>query len=294
MPGLSERTGGLKKDEEEDMRTVIRSILIAAALFMGIVPAYAGDTFIVGVAPHTSARVILQMYQPLRVYLEKSLAMPVEVRTAPDFNEFARRALQQEYDLAITTGHQARLLQTDAKYQPLLTYKAGFKTVAIVAANGPVKQVKDLKGKNVLGLSAASLVTLWGQHWLARNGLGDISVRYVSASDSVAQLVISGEAAAGFISSANFDVLAPDVKSQLRIIAESPLLAGRVYVLNNRWTAKKKVIDQALWDFARTPEAIQYFESKKLEGYRKLKPKELESMDPYAAEVRKVLARGDK
>jgi len=276
------------------MKTLTRSILIAAVLLMGTIPAMAQGTFIIGVAPHTSARFILQMYQPLRMYLEKSLAMPVEVRTAPDFNEFARRAIAQEYDLAITTGHQARLLQTDAGYLPLLTYKAGFKTQAIVAANGPIKQAKDLKGKNVLGLSAASLVTLWGQHWLARNGLGDIPVRYVSASDSVAQLVISGEAAAGFISSANFDGLAPDVRSRLRILAESPPLAGRVYVLNAGWASKKKVIDAALWDFSKTPEAKQYFESKKLEGYRKLKPKELESMDLYAAEVRKVIARGDK
>jgi phosphonate transport system substrate-binding protein len=276
------------------MKTLIYSILTAVAILIGAGPALAQDTFIIGVAPHTSARVILQMYQPLRMYLEKSLAQPVEVRTAPDFNEFARRALQQEYDLAITTGHQARLLQTDAKYLPLLTYKAGFKTVAIVAAKGPINQVKDLKGKNVLGLSAASLVTLWGQHWLARNGLGDIPVRYVSASDSVAQLVISGEAAAGFISSANFDVLTPEVRSRLRIIAESPLLAGRVYVLNNRWAKKKKTIDEALWEFAKTPEARQYFETKKLDGYRKLKPKELEAMDPYAAEVRKILAAGEK
>ena len=276
------------------MNTLVRSVLVAAVLLSSVVPAGAQNTFIIGVAPHTSARVILQMYQPLRAYLEKSLAMPVEVRTAPDFNEFARRALDQEYDLAITTGHQARLLQTDAKYTPLLTYKAGFKTVAIVAANGPIRQAKDLKGKNVLGLSAASLVTLWGQHWLAKNGLDPVPVRYVSASDSVAQLVISGEAAAGFISSANFDVLAPDVRSQLRIIAESPLLAGRVYVLNSRWASKRKVVDAALWEFAKTPEAKQYFETKKLEGYRKLKPKELESMDPYAAEVRKVIARVDK
>jgi phosphonate transport system substrate-binding protein len=89
-------------------------------MFTNIAPAQ--ESFILGVAPHTSARVILEMYQPLRLHLEKSLGNPVEVVTAPDFNEFARRALAQEYDLAITTGHQARLLQTDANYLPLLTY----------------------------------------------------------------------------------------------------------------------------------------------------------------------------
>jgi phosphonate transport system substrate-binding protein len=49
------------------------------------------------------------MYQPLRVQLEKALCMPVEVVTAPDFTEFAKRMLRQEYDIAVTTGHQTVL-----------------------------------------------------------------------------------------------------------------------------------------------------------------------------------------
>ncbi len=276
------------------MKMLIRTTLIVMAFIVYGGIALAQESFIIGVAPHTSARVILEMYQPLRIYLEKALAMPVEIRTATDFTDFVRHALAQEYDIAITTGHQARLLQTDAKYQPLLTYKAGFKAVAIVAAKGPVHKAKDLKGTNVLGLSASSLVTLWGQHWLAENGLGSIPVKYVSASDSVAQLVISGDASAGFTSLANFQVLNPEVKSQLRILAESPPMAGRVYVLNSRDGSKKKQIEAALWDFAKTPEGKRYFQTKKLDGYRNLKPQELESMDKYAAEIRAVLAKGEK
>lgn len=276
------------------MRNLIASLLLAMCILSAAGMAWAEGAFILGVAPHTSARVILDMYQPLRLYLEKALGMPVEVVTAPDFNEFARRALAQEYDLAVTTGHQARLLQTDAKYYPLLTYKADFKAVAIVAAKSPVRKPRQLKGTTVLGLSPASLVTLWGQHWLTENGIDSVTVKYVSASDSVAQLVIAGEAAAGFTSLANFQKLTPEVQSQLRIIASSKPMAGRVYVLNNRRASIQKKIDAALWAFAKTPEAAKYFESNKLEGYRKLHPKELSAMEPYAAEVRKVLNKGDK
>ena len=276
------------------MKTLIRNALIIMALLVYSGIASAQESFIIGVAPHTSARVILETYQPLRVYLEKALAVPVEIRTATDFTDFVRHALVQEYDIAITTGHQARLLQTDAKYQPLLTYKAGFKAVAIVAAKGPIHKAKDLKGTNVLGLSASSLVTLWGQHWMAENGLASTPIKYVSASDSVAQLVISGEASAGFTSLANFQVLNPEVRSQLRILAKSPAMAGRVYVLNSRDGAKRKRIETALWDFAKTPEGKRYFETKKLDGYRKLKAQELESMDKYAAEIREVLVKGEK
>jgi phosphonate transport system substrate-binding protein len=276
------------------MKKLLFTVLLAISILGNSGTAHTQDVFVLGVAPHTSARVILEMYQPLRLYLEKALGMPVEVVTAPDFTQFVLRALHQDYDIAITTGHQARLLQTDAQYLPLLTYKAPFKSVAIVAVTNPIHKPAELNGKNILGLSPSSQVTLWGQHWIADNGLTDTKLKYVSASDSVAQLIIAGEAAVGFTSLANFQNLAPDVKKQLRIFAESAAMPGRVYMLNSKRSGMKKRIETALWNFAATPEAHRYFESNKLAGYRKLGAKELATLDKYAAEVRSVLKRESK
>ena len=272
----------------------LRIICLISFMTLSVGIASAKDTFVIGVAPHTSARVILEMYQPLRIYMEKALGVPVEVTTAPDFDAFARRGLSQELDLAVTTGQQARLLQTDAKYIPLLTYKAEFKAMAVVAVSGSIQKPADLKGKPVLGLSQTSQVTLWGQHWLKEKKVDAASVKYVSASDSVAQLVITGEAAAGFVSLANYQKLTPEVRGQLRILAESKPMAGRVYLLNSRNAALQKKIDTALWGFAATPEAKKYFKTNQLEGYRKLRTNELKEMDPYANEVRKFLNSGAK
>ena len=52
------------------------------------------------------------------------------------------------------------------------------------------------------------------------------------------------------------------------------------------WTA---LVDQALWSFASTSEGQAYFSQNKLDGYRKLRPRELEIMEPFAAETRQVL-----
>jgi phosphonate transport system substrate-binding protein len=60
-------------------------------------------------------------------------------------------------------------------------------------------------------------------------------------------------------------------------------------MLNKRQAARKDVIDSALNAFAASSEGKAYFEKYKLDGYRKLKPKELELMDPYAREVRASL-----
>lgn len=245
--------------------------------------------FRLGIAPHTSTRVILEMYQPLRAHLERALGVPVEVQTAPDFTEFARRALHHEYDLVVTTGHQARLLQTDSHHIPLLTYKADFKAVAMVAASSAYRAPKDLRGTTAIGLSTTSLVTLWGQHWLKNQGLGQVPVRYVSAADSVAQLLLAGEGSAGFVSLANFQKLPPEVQGSLRLLAESSAMLGRVYLLDASQAARKEQLLKELWAFAASEAGRQYLEKNKLEGYRALKKRELESMDPYAAEVRQTL-----
>jgi len=146
-------------------RKILGFLLCFAGVYASLATAQE-SSFKLGIAPHTSTRVILEMYQPLRQYLERSLGLPVEVVTAPDFTEFGRRALNQEYDLAVTTGHQARLYQTDAGYLPLLTYQADFKAVALVAKDSKYRKPADLRGTTVLALSPSSLVSLWGVHWL--------------------------------------------------------------------------------------------------------------------------------
>ena len=266
-------------------------LVLGALLAATLTGARAGEqaTFVIGVAPHTSARVILEMYQPLRRHLESALKQPVEIQTAPDFTEFARRAINHDYDLAITTGHQARFFQTDAGYLPLLTYAADFKAVALVARQGPIRNPADLQGTVVLGLSPTSLVTLWGQHWLKKQNIGDVTLRYVSAADSVSRQVLSGEASAAFTSLANYQKLPADQQEQLRILVESEAMAGRVYMLDKRWSNRQKQIDQALWAFAASPEGKNYFAQNKLDGYRKLRPRELEAMDPYTAETRQLV-----
>ena len=269
-------------------RSLIRVWLAALSLFALTVSAEE-PLFHLGVAPHTSARVILEMYQPLRLHLEKALGQPVAVETAPDFTEFARRAVRQEYDIAITTGHQARLYQTDAAYLPLMTYKSSFKAVALVAKKANIRRPADLKGKTVLGLSPSSLVTLWGLHWLKANNLGSLPVKYVSAADSTSQQVLAGEAGVAFTSLANYQKLPPEQQRALVILAESEPMAGRVYMLNKRRATQQKQIQQALLSFAESDEGKRYFEQTKLEGYRPLRPGELESMEPYASEVRQLL-----
>ena len=59
----------------------LRFFLIYLLLLPGAGMANAEDSFIKGIAPHTSAHVILEMYQPLRIYMEKALGRLVAIAT---------------------------------------------------------------------------------------------------------------------------------------------------------------------------------------------------------------------
>lgn len=268
-----------------------RLLLSLACFIPALALAQDAPLFRIGVAPHTSSRVIIEMYQPLRQHLQKTLSTPVAIVTAPDFTEFARRALNQEYALVITTGHQAELLHADARYRPLLTYQATFRAVVVVAAGSRTKSARDLAGSVVAGLSPSSLVTLWGLRWMSEHGAADVTVRYVSAADSVAQLLLNGEVSAGTMSLANFQGLAPEVRARLRMLTDSPAMVGRVYLINQAEAARAAAIETALWSFAETPAGVDYFARYKLEGYRTLRSGELDAMAPYAAEVREQLKK---
>lgn len=277
---------------EPMLKSLIAAVSLAGAVLAGLAPAWSQSTdgapLRIGIAPHTSARVIIEQYQPVRLAVEKAMAQPAEIVTAPDFTAFARRALDQEYDIAVTTGHQAQLLRQDAGYKPLLTYKADFKSVVVAAVGAPYSDAASLRGTTVLGLNPSSLVTLWGQHWL-KDSKVDAQLRYVSAADSVAQIVLAGDAAAGFMSRANLQKLAPDVQAKLTVIAESQPMAGRVYLLNARLADRWPALHDALMAFAETAEGRTYFDTNALGGYRDIGAEELATMEPLADEVRQVL-----
>lgn len=271
---------------------------LAASALLASSPALAAsadglaERWRIGVAPHTSARVIVEQYQPVRAALEKGLGGKAEIVTAPDFTEFVRRALAGDYDVAITTGHQAQMLAADKGWIPLVTYKADFRSVIVSAAGSPkIERPSQLDGRPVAGLGASSLVTIWGMHWIQDAGAKP-EMRFVSAADSEARMIVAGEAVAGLMSQANFDKLPEDIRSKLRVDVSSPPMAGRVYLLSPSRADKAKAVLGVLESFSATPDAAAYFEANRLGGYRRVDPEELGAMDRYADEVRAELSKG--
>jgi phosphonate transport system substrate-binding protein len=285
-----------RSDCDPARRAALRRLAAAAAcLTLGAkaAPGQAAPTpgeFLIGVLPHTSSRVIIANYQPIRAVVERIVAQPTEIVTAPSFTAFLRRAFTQDFDLAVVSSSMAELLRSQRGYLPLLVDTSPFRVVVLVARDATaVTGPSDLTGGVVLGLDPAALSTQWGEDWLARHRVVPSEMRYINAGDSIADLVARGAARGGFVSSPVLASLPAALQAKVRVLAESPLLPGRVTVLNRRHLAQAEAIRGGLLAFAASAEGRRHFTETGLGGYRALDPSELAEMAPLGQRLLRLI-----
>jgi len=91
---------------------------------------YAQEPVRIGIAPHSSARIIMETHHDVKSFLEKQFGRSVEIVTAKSFSEFSKRCNEgKSYDMIITSPNLAYLAQHIAHYQPLMTYTKGLETI---------------------------------------------------------------------------------------------------------------------------------------------------------------------
>jgi len=247
--------------------------------------------------PYLPARILLEHYKPLRVHLERSLRRPVTLFTAPDYQTFIARTQRREYAFVVTVAHAARLAELEAGYVPMLRPAMDTHAIVLVARDGPIRSIADLRGKRVAIPDTLAIVTQLGAEVLRSHGLkpGEDVTLYTAATHSTAMhAVLAGEAEAAVISDRAFIAAASDLKQELRTIATSGSGVPGVVYLASPAVPQTLVaeITQAILGFANeTPNGRQFLESLGYDALRALKPDELAVVDGYVAPLKAALRR---
>lgn len=257
-------------------------------------PALAADKPLeFGVFPNLSSRTVVALYQPLRTYLEQRLGRPVNIYTAPDFKVFVNRSLKREYDFLVAAPHFARLAQKEAGYRPLAVYSRELRAILVVAKDGPVKSVADLKGQTVAVPDHLALMSMFGVQLLRDGGLQpgkDVTLIDARSHDNAVSSVIHGESAAAATSAAPLAQMPEALKGNVRVLATSDKAPHQIFMASPTLSADDtERLRKALLDFPQTPEGRQFIEANKFDGIRPITEAELKPLDPYAAEVKRML-----
>ncbi|HUW27212.1 MAG TPA: phosphate/phosphite/phosphonate ABC transporter substrate-binding protein [Sulfuriferula sp.] len=271
-----------------------RGWLLACLLALCPLPSAAqGTSLTVGVLPTLSPRILLNNYQPFRVYLEQTLKRPVEMVTATDFATFHKSTIAGDYDLVVTAAHLGRLAQTEGGYIPLATFKAANRAMLVTSRAAPLKSIRDLRGQAVATLDRFALITSQAVFWLETQGLRegtDFRLLETSSHNSSAYSVLSGESMLAIISPAGWGQMPANVRDGLQVFASLPAIPGLMLLANPRLASEVPRLKSALLAFSPDlPEGKQFFEVTRYQGIREITPQDMKALDPYTQYLRQHL-----
>lgn len=187
----------------------------------------------VALLPDENASTLIQNAQPLKKYLEKTLGKEIEIIVTTDYSSMIEAMRFGRIEVAYFGPFSYVLAKSKApgiepfavgieKGQPF------YRSILIANSDGPVKELKDVKGRAfAFGDQASTSSHLAPRSILAKNGLTggvDYKVVHLGAHDAVARAVANGQAPAGALSEPIYRSLVESKKidaTQIRMLALS-------------------------------------------------------------------------
>ena len=285
----------LVSDLNAGIRTRFRSAVLLAGLLLiaGSRTAAGAEPLIFGAFPNLPARQIVETYRPLANTLEKHLGRPVLVYSARDFKTFVERTHRGEYDILLTAPHLAWLARKEAGYQPLLKYTQPVRGLLVTHANSTVVDLNSLRGRTIAAPDPLAVVSLALQSELAQNGLRhgiDYQETESGTHINAVMQVINGRADAAMLGWHPYNLLPPEQRQQLRVIAETQPLSSLMYLTHPHLrNAESQSIRKALLEFAASSAGQAFMKHGGYGGLSNIEGDELQAFHPYALQAQEML-----
>lgn len=271
-----------------------KRLLAGMALCLAWPAVVADDGLRFGVFPSLAARVLAEAYEPLTNGLSGLIRQPVNLESAPEFATFHKRTMAGEYDLVLTPSHMAWLAWKEAGYNPLLTYTEPIKGLLIVRADGPYRQLADLRGKIIAMPDPLGIILFRMEKILKKEGLTpgrELTIIETGSHTNAATYVHELQADAALIGKQVFRRLPPEIRNNMRIIAETPDLPGQTFLVHARIApARQQLIRRSIEQFILSEAGREFLRKGGFGGVRPLKKNELKQVEGDAREFKRRLA----
>jgi phosphonate transport system substrate-binding protein len=129
-----------------------------------------GRTLQLGIVPFSSTTALLRVHQPLRGYLMRTLDREVTIYTSRDHGHFLDDALDNYFDIVITTAHFLPML-AEGGFVPLVRYRNPFDLLLVVKKESKIQSSGDLRGHHIGLPDRLSLFHIAGMQWLEATGM---------------------------------------------------------------------------------------------------------------------------
>lgn len=249
--------------------------------------------FVIGVIPVHSARVLVERYEPMRVYLEKQLKRRAHVETSPDFKQFHARTLRGDFDLTITPAHLARIAQIDAGHTPLAQFKPDHDSLLIYNRARPLKLPQDMRGHRLavidpLAMTVIAALSFFEQYGL--EALRDYRVDTYHTHAGVAHALMAGLADVAVTTSQGLLQIPEDLRDKLETykhIADIPAFVCLARVGMDKDAVAK--LRAAILAFPQTDEGFEFLGRTGYAGVYPINESGMKRADLYLKQTRAML-----
>jgi len=182
-------------------RTMKALATVALAALTGLSPLHAQTTLRVTTIPEEAATEQVRKFGPLVKYLERTLGMKVEFTPVNDYPAAVEALVNKQVDLVWFGGftHVQAQIRSGGKIIPIAQREEDtkFRSVFITQTDSGIKQLSDLKGKQVsFGSQSSTSGHLMPRSFLLQAGIDpdrDFKrVAYSGAHDATIASVVSG------------------------------------------------------------------------------------------------------
>jgi phosphonate transport system substrate-binding protein len=180
----------------------LRSLMTVAAFAVGAISAHAQQVFRVTTIPEEAATEQVRKFTPIASYLEKKLGMKVEFTPVSDYPAAVEALVNKKVEMAWFGGFtyvQAQI-RSGGRVVPIAQREEDtrFQSVFIAKTDSGIKQLTDLKGKQVsFGSQSSTSGHLMPRHFLLQAKIDPDKdfkrVAYSGAHDATIASVVSGK-----------------------------------------------------------------------------------------------------
>lgn len=209
------------------MKNLLVRQLLAVFLFSFSISAMAevseSQTYSFAVVPQQSAQRLAELWQPLFDEVFRLSGVELLFTTAPSIPDFEKRLAEGEYDFAYMNPYHYTVFADQPGYRAFAkSADKQIKGIVVVQKDSEYQTLEDLAGiEMAFPAPKAFAATVLPRSHLANSGTA-VQPFYVRTHDSVYLNVAQNNFAAGGGIYRTFNNMPEEVKSQLRVLWESP------------------------------------------------------------------------
>jgi len=219
--------------------TKLLAVLLTLQLVFGCVYADSSlQEYKLGIFPYLPTARILKAYAPIAEDVEKTLGVPVILRTKASYEHFQKALFGEEYDIAFIQPYDYIEVYGKHNYLPLVRRSVSLNTVLIVKIDSPYQTLEQLRGQVITSPAKHAAVSQITNLTLEDHGFNltkDITRTYKKNHFACMQSVIIGEAAAcGTADRALKHFGDIKMKNKFRVLVEAKSIPNSLFVVHKR------------------------------------------------------------